>query len=202
MLSTASKMYIHNSKPKTKKKARDANIKVVSSHSAQYNCHALPFKPNSNVRYVGHEKMSIQFQIHTTKCLVTSFQKRKDPNASIARRRSEDAYDTIDERNMLGAPAHARQPAPTREKPTADSMYETMTQRTTSPVPQTVVVAAEDIHVTTDRDVTERCVLPAAGKSDSDDMTSNEGYMQPSVSDSRDDYVCMDGLTSAAGKQL
>ena len=131
-----------------------------------------------------------------------SFQKRKEPNASITRRRSEDAYDTIDEQNMLGAPAHYKQPVPTREKPAADSMYETMTQRTTSPVPQTIVVAAEDIYNTADRDVTESCVLPAAGKSASDDMTRNEGYMQPSVSDSRDDYVCMDGLTSAAGKQL
>ena len=131
-----------------------------------------------------------------------SFQKRKEPNASIARRRSEDAYDTIDERNMLGAPAHSRQPAPTRDKPAADSMYETMTQKTTSPVPQTVVVAAEDIYGTADRDVTKSCVLPAAGKSASDDMTSNEGYTQPSVSDSRDDYVCMDGLTGAAGKRL
>ena len=131
-----------------------------------------------------------------------SFQKRKEPNASITRRRSEDAYDTIDERNMLGAPAHTSQPSPTRAKPAADSMYETMTQRTTSPVPQTVVVAAEDIYVTTDRDVTESCLLPTAGKSESDDMTSNDGYMQPSVSDSRDDYVCMDGLTGAAGKRL
>ena len=92
--------------------------------------------------------------------------------------------------------------SPTRAKPAADSMYETMTQRTTSPVPQTVVVAAEDIYGTADRDVTERCVLPAAGKSASDDMTSNDGYMQPSVSDSRDDYVCMDGLTGAAGKRM
>ena len=131
-----------------------------------------------------------------------SFQKRKEPNASIARRRSEDAYDTIDERHMLGAPAHSSQSAPTREKPTADSMYETMTQRTTTPIPQTVVVAAEDIYGTTDRDVIESCVLPAAGKSASDNMTSNEGYVQPGVSDSRDDYVCMDGLTGAAGKRL
>ena len=131
-----------------------------------------------------------------------SFQKRKEPNASIARRRSEDAYDTIDERNMLGAPAHTSQPAPTREKPTADSMYETMTQRTTSPAPQTIVIAAEDIYGTADRDVTETRVLPAAGKSATDDMTCIEGYMQPSVSDSRDDYVCMDGLTGAAGKRL
>ena len=134
--------------------------------------------------------------------MVTSFQKRKELNASIARRGSEDAYDTIDERNILGAPAHSRQPAQTREKPTADSMYETMTQKTTSPVPQSIVVAAEDIYVTKDRDVTERCVLPAAGKSASDNMTSNEGYVQPGVSDSRDDYVCMDGLTGAAGKRL
>ena len=131
-----------------------------------------------------------------------SFQERKEPNASITRRRSEDAYDTIDERHMLGAPAHTSQPAPTREKPAADSMYETMTQRTTTPLPQSIVVAAEDIYVTTDRDVTESRVLSAAGKSASDDMTSNEGYTQPSVSDSRDDYVCMDGLTGAAGKHL